>query len=150
MPLNDYMKAKEILLNNKNASFVGPRDELLIQEAEEALSLKFPPSYRQFLLDFGCGSINGNEFYGIINSNFEKSTIPNGIWLTLNNRKVAKLPNNLILIAQGYDGYLALDENQKDDLGEFPIIEWIGGNPNNSNKIIYKDFGVYILEMLNE
>jgi hypothetical protein len=89
MSINEYLKSKVIIQNNKKASFVGPRDESVIQEAEKALSLEFPPSYRQFLLDFGCGDINSHEFYGIINSNFEKSAVPNGIWLTLNERKVA-------------------------------------------------------------
>jgi hypothetical protein len=149
MPITDYLQARELIQKSNKGSFVGPRDESLVQEAERALNIIFPPSYRQFLLDFGCGDINGNEIYGIIDSNFDNSTIPNGIWLTLHERKVSKLPSNLILIAQGYDGYLVLDSKLQYKNGEYPIIEWIGGNPNPSNEILYKDFGIYILTMLN-
>jgi hypothetical protein len=150
MSMDDYNKAKELLTNIKEGSFIGPRKEALVLKAENALGIKFPPTYRKFLLDFGCGDIFGNEIYGIIQDNFDKSTVPNGIWLTLDERKTANLPKNLILIAQGYDGYLALDSNQKNSLDEYPIIEWIGGNPNNTNEIIYTDFGKYLLEILTQ
>ncbi len=150
MPIDEYKKAKNIIKNSPKSDFDGPKSESLVQEAEKYLGIEFPPSYRQFLLDFGCGSIDGNEFYGIINNEFGKSSVPNGIWLTMEERKKFTLPKNLILIAEGYEGYLAIDINQRNDFGECPIIEWVGGNPNNSDKILYQDFGSYILEMISQ
>jgi hypothetical protein len=146
--MGDYKKAKELIRDSDEGSFVGSIEESIIAEAENALGLKFPPTYRQFLADFGCGDIYGNEIYGIIDSNFQKSAIPNGIWLTLNERQKAKLPKSLILIAQGYDGYLALDAMQENKEEDFAIIEWVGGNENNKNEAIYADFGAYFLKIV--
>ena len=146
MPLKDYLNAKKIIQTNDSGDFEGQKDQNLIQTAENALGLVFPPTYKSFLLDFGCGEINGHEIYGIISDKFENSSVPNGIWLTLDERKTSKLPSNLIIISQGYDGYLAIDVSQKNTENENPIIEWIPGNPNNSLTPIFNDFGVYFLD----
>ena len=46
--------------------FVGRRDPQLVYEAELALGLTFPPTYRRFLLELGAGGFAGEEFYGVI------------------------------------------------------------------------------------
>jgi hypothetical protein len=66
---------------------------MLVLKAESALGLKFPPTYRKFLLEYGCGNIFGMEFYGVVDDNFINSSIPDAIWITLNERKTSNLPN---------------------------------------------------------
>src|SRR5260370_37232531 len=63
--------------------FVGPRSESLVSTAEQFLSIKFPPDYRRFLLEFGAGSFGSFEILGVIRENFENSKVPNGIWYTM-------------------------------------------------------------------
>ena len=61
MSLERYRKARELIANAGQGDFEGPKPESLVARAEAALGLTFPPSYRQFLLDLGCGDVAGFE-----------------------------------------------------------------------------------------
>jgi len=87
MSMEKYLSAVRLINNSGEGDFAGPKPDALIEKAEGALNLKFPPTYRRFLKEFGCGDVGGEEFYGIISDEFENSTIPNGIWLTLTERE---------------------------------------------------------------
>src|SRR5690606_21827122 len=97
MSMQDYQAAKSLIENN-DGDFSGPKPEGIVVSAEQALNLTFPPSYRHFLLDLGCGSIGGLEIYGVIDEEFEDSGVPDGIWLTLKMREGAGLNPAYILI----------------------------------------------------
>src|SRR5437899_1690679 len=105
MSITSLEQAFQMILENEDqASFVGPRDERVIQAAEAALGISFPPTYRRFLKERGCGDIAGAEFYGVIDENFVNSTIPNGIWLTLKSRRSSNLPTAFVIISETGDG----------------------------------------------
>lgn len=56
----DFQQALRIVDENPGrAAFVGGRDEMLVAEAERALGVEFPPSYRRFLEELGAGSFGG-------------------------------------------------------------------------------------------
>ncbi len=120
------IKAIKIILKTDNADFEGQKDIVVIKKAEEALGLKFPVSYKEFLLKLGCGDINGVEFYGIITENFYESGIPDGIWLTLDERKNFGLDKKFILISDSIEYYYALDTSQMNE-GECPVVELLPG-----------------------
>ena len=86
MSMEKYLSAVRLINNSGEGDFAGPKPDALIEKAEGALNLKFPPTYRRFLKEFG-DDVGGEEFYGIISDEFENSTIPNGIWLTLIERE---------------------------------------------------------------
>ena len=118
----NYKEAKD-LLSTGETDFDGLKSESTIKSAEKALGLRFPPSYRQFLLDFGCGDFNGIEIYGIIDDNFESSSAPNGVWLTLNERSEISLDSKYIIIGSSGSGeYFAIDALDVDDFGEGPVV----------------------------
>lgn len=154
MSMMNLHQALQLIRDNEDqADFVGPRDESLIQAAEAALGLSFPPTYRRFLKEKGCGSIAGAEFYGIINDNFINSSVPNGIWLTLDERKTSNLPTTLILISDtGDGGYYAIDTSRRDNQGESPVIVWFPGfsNVGGEGEEVAEDFGAFILERIRE
>jgi hypothetical protein len=51
--------------------------------AEAAISLSFPPSYRQFLIDRGAGGIGAEEIYGLVYNDLRlPSRTPHAIGLT--------------------------------------------------------------------
>ena len=143
MSIQDVQTALALIADHGGGNFAGPRDEVLIARAEAALGLRFPPSYRAFLAALGCGDIEGFEVYGVIDSNFDASAVPNGIWLTLEERETG-LPNHLVIVSDTGDGaYYALDTSRTDAAGECPVVcEEIDGRVDT----VAEDFGTFLLE----
>ena len=149
MSMNDAERVFELIGNVESADFHGPKSEELIVKAERALGVTFPPTYRAFLSRYGCGSVPGYEFYGIIDDDFENSSVPDAIWLTLDERRFSRLPSSLVLISgTGDGGFYAIDLDQKEHHGESPVVQWWPGSPNasgNRSKIA-SHFGAFLLE----
>lgn len=150
MSLDDYKTAAKLIEEHAAlADFEGPKPESLVRKAEAALGLEFPPTYREFLLEFGAGDFAGEEFYGLLDDNFKTSSIPNGIWLTLNERKNRCIPDSLIIVyAVGEGTVFALDSGRSNRIGEYPVIAVPINHPleNNSLETIAEDFGRFFLE----
>lgn len=148
MSMSELLQAFDLAeANSGDADFDGPKDEKLIRSAEQALGLSFPTTYREFLLRLGCGDIMGLEFYGVINGDFENSSIPDAIWLTLDQRKSSSLPLNLVLIAEtGEGGYYALDI-QETSTEESEVVEWTPGT-GASLESVSSDYGAFFLERI--
>ena len=105
---------------------------------------KFPPSYRKFLGDFGFCNINGLEIYGIIDSNFVNSTVPNGIWLTISERSEGNIGNNSVIIGASEDeGWIIIDTAVRDTEGESPV-QVLSLDASN-REILANSFGEYLL-----
>lgn len=135
--------------NESQADFVGPRDEDIVSRAEQAIGGMFPPTYRVFLKELGCGSFAGDEFYGVINDNFTNSSVPNGIWLTLDERSRGNVRSNHIIVAEtGDGGYYVLDNSTKDSNGEHPVVAWYPGMSQLSTSVqrVADTFGSFLLE----
>lgn len=148
MSMSDLLKAFDLIEQNESESdFDGEKPESLLRKAEEALGVTLPATYRLFLSRQGCGSIAGEEFYGVITADFENSSVPDAIWLTLNERKSSQLPRGLVLIgATGDGGYYAIDRSQVAADGESPIVEWWAG-PRTAKKVA-NDFGEFLLRRI--
>lgn len=144
MSIQHYDEARR-LIEHSGGDFEGPKPESLVIKAESALDLSFPTSYRRFLLEMGAGDINGLEICGVINDNFEKSSVPNGVWLTLNERKAIGLNPAFILIREAGDGsYYALDTRLKDGSGEAAVVH-LSADGKHSQKVA-DNFGSYLLD----
>ncbi len=143
MNSDDYTHAKA-LIDEIGGDFDGQKSEGLVAKAESALGIRFPPSYRSFLLDYGCGGFDGFEVYGLIDENFIDSSVPNGIWLTLNERSGIGLEKNFVIVGSGGDGtYLALDTGSQDENGEAPVVRLsVEGE---KFEIVAPSFGSYLL-----
>ncbi|WP_141306087.1 SMI1/KNR4 family protein, partial [Sporolactobacillus inulinus] len=113
MSLVTYQKAKQVIQTNEDiADFIGGRTNELIKFAEEKLDVTFTGLYLNYLQTFGAGNFGGQEIYGIINDDFENSSVPDAIWYTLSERKAINLPNNLLIIYDtGSDELFCLDFN---------------------------------------
>lgn len=154
MSLATYQKAKEIILNEDEfADFVGGHTDDLISLAEEKLGLKFTGLYLDYLKTFGAGNFGAQEIYGIINADFENSSVPDAIWYTLTERKEINLPNNLLVIYDtGSDELFCLDYNQNDENGEPKVVSFVPGVDLESQtyEIIANDFGDFLLSLVNQ
>jgi hypothetical protein len=148
MSTQKYLEARKLIASACGGDFEGAKSELLVAKAETILGLTFPPSYRRFLLEMGCGGINGVEVFGLINDNFEKSTVPNGIWLTLNKRRAIGLHPAYVIVGDGGDGtYYALDTRHINSVGEAPIV-CLSVDGHHSEKVA-DSFGDYFLDAVS-
>src|SRR5688572_11678851 len=124
MSKEQYFLAKALIQQNGDlVRFSRGADIGLIEKAEKALDLKFPPLYRLFLQDFGALVFAGITIDGITDDNFVTSSAPNGIWLTLEERKKGNIPSHLVLFFFLDDGeYAALDTRFSYEPDQCPVI----------------------------
>src|SRR5438093_9524123 len=110
MAMKDMDAALQLVArNDRQADFVGKRSTEMVADAESALGVRFPPTYRKFPTELGAGDIAGEEFYGVTTNTLASSSVPNGIWLTLEERK-GGLPSPLVIVYATGDGtWFALD-----------------------------------------
>lgn len=148
MSMQDYEMASRLIMQNPELNdFVGPRNETLVETAEKTLELKFPPTYRRFLLEYGAGNFGSLEVFGIIDENFEMSSVPDAIWYTLTEREEANLPPELIVIYEnGRGGLFCLNLGMREG-GDAYVTSYISGHPieEQPHEIIAKDFGEFLL-----
>jgi hypothetical protein len=148
MSMNALEQAIGLIEKTTTARFHGRKSEELIGAGERALGLTFPPTYRVFLSQFGCGDIAGHEFYGIVDDDFENSSVPDAVWLTLDERRSSELPKSMIVVESiGDGGYYAIDRSLVNADGDSPIIEWWPGFPDaaGNRRIVAEDFGSFLL-----
>jgi hypothetical protein len=138
----DYDAALEIVRSRPDlASFVGPRDPSLVDAAEQALGLRFPPTYRRFLEDLGAGNFGSFEVFGVIDDDFEESMVPDAIWYTLTERET-ELPENLVIVGEVGDGSLSALRIDGGG-GEAPVVLHEPGAEDAPQEVAYEDFGAF-------
>ncbi len=98
MSMKALEEALEAIAESDRARFLGPRDPSLVETAEQALGVTFPPTYRRFVLELGAGCVGWREFYGVTADDFASASVPNGIWLTLDERRECHLPDPLVIV----------------------------------------------------
>lgn len=148
MGMSDYKKARELIRESEeDTDFEGPRSEELVQKAERALGLEFPPTYRRFLREFGAGDVGGEEFYGIINDQWEKSSVPDAIWCTLTARRKLGLPADLVVVGDTGDGEFYCLQILPDGT-DGPIVTF--GPERKVGDKVASDFGKFFRERVEE
>lgn len=150
--MTSMARALDLVARSAHASFVGERPDDMVAAAERTLQVIFPPSYRWFVSALGAGNVGSYEFFGVVDGNFEQSTVPNGVWLTLVERAEAGLPHELLLVgATGSGDYYALDTsrvNAEDQ--ECPAIVWSAAHPVATGEIVAPDFGAFLLSAVED
>jgi antitoxin YobK len=150
MGVSEYERAKGLREANRGRSrFVGPRSNELVHLAESTLSFQFPPTYRRFLLELGAGNFGPAEFYGIIDDDFENSSVPDGVWFTLSERRERRLSSDLMVIGDTGTGSLYCLETRRDGSEGAVVVVDPGGDPL-AREIVAIDFGVFFLNRINE
>jgi hypothetical protein len=128
-------------------------DYALIKSAENHLGVLFPKSYKEFLSQYGFISLGGCEIFGIIDSDFINSEVPDAVWLAMDNRKNFNFPKYLIPIYDVGEGTTyCLDTSQMNEEGECPVVAWpLGGYGQTPVlEIVAKDFGEFFLNKVKE
>lgn len=160
MSLEDFQKGLNLMRANFSEDdiyFVGPLSIQTINSAEKRLGVKFPESYKAFLLILGCGNFSYREFNGLIrdeifsNENLGAEGSLNIVWHQVKNRVKYGLPENIVLIYSIGDGsYYALDLSQMNAESECPVVFWPldGYEATPKLEVVAKDFGEFFLKMV--
>jgi antitoxin YobK len=145
----DLNKALKLIAKHDDlADFVGPRSGDLVAKAEQALGHKFPPQFREFVNHLGAGSFGSIEIYGVIDEEFERSSIPDGVWLNLKERREYGLPDDLLIIADLGNGDRYCIELE--DGADGRVVLLIHGRPpaHAERELVAEDFGAFLLEQV--
>jgi antitoxin YobK len=136
-------------LHPELADFMGNQDEGIIVQAEILLQLRFPPTYRQFLMQLGAGSFGAEEFYGITSPSFQ-AVAPDAIGLTLKYREQWDFPHSYVYIYNSGDGiHLVIDTSQLNAEAEYPILIWQSGSLVKEDAL-FPDFGTFFKNAIQE
>ena len=137
--------------NPDSADFVGPILEAQIQKTEAFLNLTFPPTYRKFVSELGCGDILGLELFGIVsNTELMGTGIPCVTWLTTNLRN-EELPQHFIPIADVGDGqYYVIDtqNHNRSQTDTCPVLIWDPATLETTPE--FENFGTFLWEVIGE
>lgn len=149
MIMTNYEIGKKLERENLLAVSINKNmKDSFIQDGEKFLNVVFPKSYLAFLKDYGFCSLGGREIYGIIDNQFEDSSIPDAIWLNYRNRTDFDQPEHIIVISDvGEGSYYALDLSQMNDQQECPVVIWPSGGYEETPEleIVAPDFGTWFL-----
>jgi hypothetical protein len=149
MGMPEYEEAVRLMRRHpEKVQFAGPRSQVLISAAERRLALKMPPTYRRFLQDFGAGSFGSEEVYGVIEGNFEESSVPDAIWCTITERRTADLPPNLLAIGNDGGGRFFCIECVSDSNREAPVVLWEPDMERSERERVASDFGEFLLTLV--
>jgi hypothetical protein len=157
MSMQDYEKAKELVtvalqMPGIISTFVGPRPVTLINWAQDRLSVKFPETYRRFLLEYGAGGVGSFEIYGVIQEDFENSDFLqlDVVWLTLKDREEWDLPRFLIPIFDLGDGELFCLDLRLLERNEAKVVGFTPGYSSAEQRldVVADDFGKLFLDQI--
>ena len=107
--------------NGHEVWIAGPQCEADIAAVEATLQVCLPPSYRQFLLQYGGMAISNSYIAGIIED--DPLSINGGSLYgeTVRLREEQELPNYLIVVEPDDEAPYCFDTRYPDTEGEFPL-----------------------------
>lgn len=157
MSMQDYEEAKKLIrdlikIPGMISTFVGPKQLILIEQAESLLSVKFPETYRQFILEFGAGGIGSFEIFGIVQNdiNHHDYLYIDVVGFTLKARQEWNLPNYLIPIYDLGDGEMFCLDLKVNVGDEAKVVGFTPGysNATQSLDVVAEDFGKLFLDLI--
>ena len=149
MSMSDYEAALVLVEGHLGAADFHAQPEGRVRRAEQALGIRFPPSYRRFLLELGAGGVGGEEIYGLVNDGFEDSRPPQPVGLTRQLRRDGQISDDLVVIYNlGQGSYYALEASKAGADGEAPVVGFTPGlnSAGDDLEVVAPDFGRFFLD----
>ncbi len=123
-----------------------------IAEAEQALGLRFPPTYRRFLTGVGALYVAGVEgIFGVSPLGRVTDRTSHAVWLTLTGITNGWVTPGLVAVAHdGIGDYYVLDGRTAPEEAEFPVSVWVPGlsRPACHLEVIAHDFGAFFRDVV--
>jgi len=148
MSMVDYEAASQLIFDHPGLIFYRgqPIDDARIGEAEAAVGVVFPPTYRRFLADYGALGFGSEEYYGIRPTGAVTDPSSYAVWLTLDLISSGYLPKEMVIVGQdGMGGEYVLDLRRVAKGTECPVVYWHSGmsEPDDDLEVLGQDFGAF-------
>lgn len=125
---NRFAELAALIAASKRARFGRGVRQDIIDSAEQHLGMRFPPSYRWWLLEYGAGYLGGYELQGlfpepIVKRDPEVPLIGDIVDLSNRNANLRWYPSHLleILSYEGDEVYF-FDTRRRSNDGEWPVV----------------------------
>jgi cell wall assembly regulator SMI1 len=146
MSMSDYEEAIRLVNEHPEWLHFPPSgvSEARIAEAEAALGLTFPPTYRRFLKEWGQLHFCAAEYHGLDERGEVMEVYSHAVWLTLDSKSDGYLPEGMVVIYQdGMGGYHVIDTRDTVPGDESPVVYWEPGlsEPHHKLHVFAHDFG---------
>lgn len=111
----------QIVAEGGDVSSSGPVPDEKIDDAQKILQVSFPPSYREYLAEFGALEIDGQTFAGLTAN--PAGSLGDVVAFTQYFRAEYHLPTHFIALDfQDGDYFLCMDSSVQSDTGESPLF----------------------------
>jgi hypothetical protein len=144
-----YEEAIRLIEDHLDDADFEAQPEARVAQAERVLGLRFPQSYRRFLLELGAGGVGSEEIYGLVNDDFDDARPPQAVGLTRQFRRDGQISDDLVVIYNlGQGSYYALDTSRAGDDGEAPVVGFTPGlnRAGDDLEVVAPDFATFFLE----
>lgn len=149
MGMQEYEEGLALIEDELEDADFEAQPEDRVARAEEALGVRFPPTYRRFLLELGSGGIGSEEIYGLVNDDFDDARPPQAIGRTLEMRREGWIPDDVVVIYGLGDGtYYGLRTSQAGPDGESPVVAFVPGDESGELEVVHPDFGHFFLDTM--
>ena len=148
--MNFIENAKVLTKHGKDEPFAGPpATPKQIEDFESALHIKFPASYKKFLLNFGVLDFEGFEFYGITPEGVHAKAIPCVLFATKDGIEKGQIDNKMIMVQEsGYGPVYCIDFEIVNHKGEPAVVEVPISYK--ENKVVADSFADFFISKLKE
>jgi len=128
----------EKTLSGVSFRFSGPTTEDQIAAAERELGVMFPRSYRTFLRQYGAGTLDCVEIFGIPSDRLWGDVV------MMNQLTSCQIPRHFVKFTDDIGNYsYYLDTSRMDDEGECPVVVF---GPEESGRVIANSFSDFLGE----
>jgi len=142
----------EIIASGEDPAFAGAASDDVISDFENALGVKFPPSYILFLKKYGALSFAGDTYYGITKDGVDASAIPSVAFATQSARADGDADGSMIVIkASGCGPIYSIDTSIIGDDGEPVVVETeLSFKRTGVKNIMHSDFKEFFSHMIRQ
>ena len=153
MGMQQYEEAFALVEDHRDQAHFAPAPPPgdRVERAEQALGIRFPPTYRRFVTELGAGGIGSEDVYGVVNDDFEDVRPPGAIGYTRDLRRRGFITDDMVVIYALGDGtYYALDTARSGPDGEAPVVAFIpgAGAAPDEFEVVFPDFGSFFLDTI--
>lgn len=151
-----FEEAARIMQRNGLEAFSpGGSSREFIEKVEARLGVRLPPSYRDFLREYGILEVEAEEFYGEFDDEGFATAIPSFVFATERARELGDIdPQDILIRITGYGPIVIIDCSAADENNESPVFLQDAKYDPEKNEVLFSrekiasSFGQYFFDQI--